>query len=186
VIESATVILVEGASDRVAVEALAARYGRDLTRDRIAIVAMGGASAFAEHLVVLANRSGSARLAGLCDEGEVGDLQRGLALAGFGAGLSRMEMEELGFFVCVADLEEELIRALGVDDVERVVARQGELRALRSMQNQPAWRGRPREQQLRRFFGSKSGRKALYGRLMVEALDLERVPRPLRGLLAHV
>jgi len=187
VIEAATVVLVEGESDRVAVEALAERYGRDLETDDVAIIAMGGASAFAEYLHRLHEDLGArVRIAGLCDEGEVGDLQRGLERAGLGGGWSIAELEARGFFVCVADLEEELIRALGAHAVERVVESQGELRALRSMQNQPAWRGRPREHQLRRFFGSKSGRKALYGRLMIEALDMQQVPRPLEGLLAYV
>ena len=88
--------------------------------------------------------------------------------------LTRAEMERLGFFVCVADLEEELIRALGVTAVEDVVDAQGDLGAFRSLQRQPPWRDRPPEEQLRRFFGSGSGRKIRYARLLVEALDLSR------------
>jgi hypothetical protein len=34
--------------------------------------------------------------------------------------------------------------------------------------------------------GSRSGRKALYAQVLVDALDLSRVPRPLDGVLAHV
>jgi hypothetical protein len=34
--------------------------------------------------------------------------------------------------------------------------------------------------------GTRSGRKILYARLLVEALDLERVPRPLDGVLEAV
>jgi hypothetical protein len=34
--------------------------------------------------------------------------------------------------------------------------------------------------------GTRSGRKVRYGRLLVEALDLNRVPRPLDGVLDHV
>ena len=95
-------------------------------------------------------------------------------------------MERLGFFVCVADLEEELIRALGVTAVEDVVEAQGDLGAFRSLQRQPPWRERPPEEQLRRFFGSGSGRKIRYARLLVEALDLDQVPRPLEAVLSHV
>ena len=180
-------MLVEGESDRVAVQTLAARYERDLEKDGIAIIAMGGASAFGEHLQRLFRDPGAVgTVAGLCDEGETSDLQRGLERIGLGGDWSRAELEARGFFICVADLEEELIRALGADAVVGVIEAEGELRALRSMQNQPAWRGRPREEQLRRFFGSKSGRKALYGRLMIEALDMQRVPHPLEGLLAYI
>ena len=42
------------------------------------------------------------------------------------------------------------------------------------------------EERLRRFMGTVSGRKAQYPRLLVDALDLTRVPRPLDRALAHV
>ena len=63
---------------------------------------------------------------------------------------------------------------------------QGDLGAFRSLQRQPPWRGQPTEEQLRRFFGSGSGRKIRYARLLVEALDLAQVPRPLDRVLAQV
>ena len=88
--------------------------------------------------------------------------------------------------MCDADLEDELIRALGVAAVEQVVAEQGELTSFRTLQKQPAQRGRSVEAQLRRFMGSRGGRKIRYVPLLVEALDLARVPRPLDRLLAHV
>jgi hypothetical protein len=34
--------------------------------------------------------------------------------------------------------------------------------------------------------GTRSGRKARYARALVEALDLDRTPAPLAGVLAHV
>ena len=95
-------------------------------------------------------------------------------------------MEPLGFYVCVADLEDELIRALGPAMVEEVIEAQGELGSFRIFQRQPAQRPRTIEEQLRRFMGTRSGRKAQYARGLVEALDLARVPRPLDGVLAHV
>jgi hypothetical protein len=95
-------------------------------------------------------------------------------------------MERLGFYVCVPDLEDELIRSLGAAAVEEVVDAQRELGSFRTLQKQPAWRGRATEEQLRRFMGSGGRRKTRYARLLVEALDLTRVPRPLDRLLAHV
>ena len=91
---------------------------------------------------------------------------------------------DAGFYVCDADLEDELIRALGPSCVEDVIAEQGELRAFRTFQQQPAQRGRAIDAQLRRFMGTHSGRKLKYGRLLVAALDLGRVPRPLALVLA--
>ncbi|HEY7360950.1 MAG TPA: ATP-dependent endonuclease, partial [Streptosporangiaceae bacterium] len=89
-------------------------------------------------------------------------------------------------YVCGADLEEELIRALGVAAVERVIQAQGEIRSLRILQQMPPWQGQSPERQLHRFIGTRSGRKSLYARLLVSALDLTRVPRPLDGVLAHL
>jgi hypothetical protein len=116
----------------------------------------------------------------------MGDYQRALEQAGFGTELSRSDMEALGFYVCVADLEDELIRSLGVATVERVVEAQDELTSFRTFQHQPAWRTRPITDQMRRFIGTRSGRKIRYGRLLVDALDLTRVPRPLQRVLSHV
>jgi len=53
-------------------------------------------------------------------------------------------------------------------------------------QKQPAQQGLTNEAQLRRFMGTRGGRKIQYARLLVDALDLTRVPRPLDGVLAHV
>jgi hypothetical protein len=179
-----TIVLVEGTSDRLALEALAARRGRDLDAEGVAIVPMGGAGNIGTFLDMFGPRGLDLRLAGLCDETEEPDFRRGLERAGLRSDLTRVDMERLGFFVCVADLEDELIRALGVAAVERVIDEQGELESFRTFQRQPAWRGRTREQQLRRFFGTHSGRKARSAPLLVDALDLAKVPRPLDGVLA--
>ena len=180
------VVLVEGISDRVAVEALAARRGRDLDAERVAVVVIGGAQAIGRVLARFGPEGLDVELAGLCDAGEERAFRRALELAGLGRDLTRAGMEALGFFVCDADLEDELIRALGAPTVEQLIESQGELRSFRTLQKQPAQRGRTREEQLSRFMGSRSGRKALYAQLLVDALDLSRVPRPLDGVLAHV
>jgi hypothetical protein len=181
-----TVVLVEGISDQVALEALAERRGRNLEAEGVSIVPIGGAQAIGSFLAKYGPRGLDVRLAGLCDAGEERDFERGLERAGLGSKLTRDDMEALGFYVCVADLEDELIRALGVDSVEEVVAAQGELGSFNTLQKQPAWQGRPTDQQLRRFMGSGGRRKIRYARLLVDALDLNEVPRPLDRLLAHV
>ena len=88
--------------------------------------------------------------------------------------------------MCIADLEDELIRALGSAVVEDVIDAHGELGSFRIMQKQPDQRERTVDQQLRRFMGTRSGRKMHYARALVDALDLHRVPRPLEELLAFV
>jgi predicted ATP-dependent endonuclease of OLD family len=180
------VILVEGVSDQLALEALARRRGRNLQAEGISIVPMGGATNIRRFLDVYGPDGFDVRLAGLYDAGEEGDFIQALERAGFGSDLTRADLERLGFYACQADLEEELIRALGAATVERVIEAQDELTSLRSLQNQPAWRGRNVEAQLRRFFGSKGSRKSRFGALLVEALDLAQVPRPLDLVLAHL
>jgi len=180
------VVLVEGTSDQIALETLAERRGRDLGADRVAIVPIGGAQAIGGFLERFGPQGLDVRLAGLCDAGEERDFRRGLERAGLGSDLTRAEMEALGFYVCDIDLEAELIRALGAEAVEQIAEAQGDLGAFRTLQKQPAWRGRPREEQLRRWMGSGGRRKIRYARLLVEALDLNEMPRPLNLVLAHV
>ncbi len=179
-----TVVLVEGLSDRVALETLAGRRGRDLADETVHVVPMGGATNIGSFLDVFGPAGYDVRLAGLYDAAEEGTIQRGLVRAGLGDNLTRSEMERLGFFMCDVDLEDELIRALGTTAVEEVIKGQGELGSWRTFQNQPAHRGRATASQLRRFMGTRSGRKARYASLLVDALDLERVPRPLDRVLA--
>jgi hypothetical protein len=54
-------------------------------------------------------------------------------------------MEPLDFYVCVAALEDELVRSLGVRAVEQVLEAEGDLQLFRSFQHQPAQRERPVE-----------------------------------------
>lgn len=178
-----TAVLVEGVSDQRAVEALAARRNRDLDAEGVVVVAMGGATNIAHFLDLFGPAGANLRLAGLCDAGQVRGFLRALERAGFGSRLTRTDLERLGFFVCDADLEDELIRALGAEVVERVIEERGELGSLRVLQSQPAHRGRTRDQQLHRFLGTRSGRKAQYAALLVDALDSAHVPAPLQRLL---
>jgi hypothetical protein len=176
------VVLVEGISDRVALETLAGRRGRDLEAEGVAVVSIGGAHAIGGFL---ARYGSDVRVAGLCDAGEERHFRRALERAGLGCDLTRAGMERLGFYVCVVDLEDELIRSLGADAVLRVAEAEGDLGAFRTLQKQPAWQGRRVEAQLRRWLGSGGRRKIRYARLLIEALDLGDVPRPLDAVLAH-
>jgi hypothetical protein len=185
-VELQAVVLVEGTSDKLAIETLAERRGRNLQAEGISIVPIGGAQAIGRFITQFGPQGFDLKLAGLCDAAEERNFQRGLERAGLGSDLTRADLERLGFYVCVADLEDELIRALGAASVEQVVDAQGDLRRFRTLQKQPEWRGRTTEEQLRRFMGSGGRRKIRYAQLLVDALDLTQVPRPLDGVLAHV
>ena len=95
-------------------------------------------------------------------------------------------MESLGFYVCAADLEDELIRSLGVAIVLAVIVAQGDLWKFRIFQRQPEWCDRDRAAQLRRWLGTTARRKQSYAKSLVNALDMNRVPEPLERLLAYV
>ena len=177
-------VLVEGISDQIALEAAAAGRGRDLDAEGVVIVPIGGAHAIRRFLTRFAPVT---PLAGLYDRREEEIVRRGLVDAGVGAPVSRADLESLGFFVCVADLEDELIRALGTDAVEELLAADGDLGAFHSMRNQPAWRGREPAAQLRRWLGSGARRKLRYARSLVEAAVAgDALPRPLDAVLAAV
>lgn len=160
-----TVILVEGGSDRVALETLAARTGTPLAR----VVELGGAT----NVLKVAKSLPDTRILGLCDVAERRFFER--------AGIAGKNL-----FLCDRDLEDELIRALGIEGTEAVIALEGDQRPLDTLKRQPAHREDVPEDRLRRFMGTTSGRKAKYGVALVNALNLTRIPAPLRALLEAV
>ena len=176
-----TVLLVEGDSDRIALETLADRRDQDLRALRI--VDLHGVTNASKAMAEFGPGGLGHTLAGLCDIGEERFFRGGLERAGFGAVPDLGAMERLGFFVCYTDLEDELIRSLGAREVVRILDLEDDLRAFRVFQNQPFQRERPIEVQLHRFIGTTSGRKAKYARALVEGLDPARIPRPLAALL---
>lgn len=160
-----SVVLVEGLSDQLALEAVARRRGLDLAVAGVAVLPIGGAHAvgrFAERLSHL-------RLAGLCDAQE--------------EGIFRAALDGAAVHVCTADLEDELLRAHGAAGVEDLFREHGDLAAFRTFQKQPAWRGRPVDDQLRRFLTSADRRKLRYARIF--ALTAERIPLPLTAVLDY-
>ena len=123
------VVLVEGNSDRVALHAVAERSGRDLAAEGIEVIAMGGIT----NTRAMASRYGpqglGLSLAGLYDAADEAKLQHGLVTAGLGDAAEPDGLAALGFYKCSAVLEDELIRALGVEAVEAVIEAAGETRS---------------------------------------------------------
>ena len=175
------VILVEGRSDAIAVCTLARLRGRDLADERVAVIAAGGAQAMGRFLAAYGPVGTNTTVCGLCDAGEEPDVRRALARAGLSPAQGRAGLEALGFFVCERDLEDELVRGLGVAATEALLDAHGKLGAFRTYQKQPSHRARAALDQLRGFLNN--WKIELAGPL-VEALDPARVPRPLDGVLA--
>ncbi|QTI90192.1 TOPRIM nucleotidyl transferase/hydrolase domain-containing protein [Streptomyces sp. AgN23] len=190
-------VLLEGPSDVAAVGALAASRGRNLAAEGVCVLSMGGAMSVGRFARLLGPSGLGLRLTGLCDEAERGYYARGLERANAAQPsaaqsnapqphAAQPDPAQQRIFVCAVDLEDELIRALGVTRVEELVRAEGDLRALQTFLRQPAQRGRSSQQQLRRFLGTKKGRKIHYGRVLAEALDPARMPAPLDGLLTSL
>ena len=179
---SVTVVLVEGESDRYAVEALATRLDVDLLAAGATVVSMGGVTNLHHHLAVLSSDPVRRRVVGLFDVGEIAYV-RG-AVEGAGLGTADADLESLGFFACVPDLEGELISALGSARVEELLDEYGELARFRGFQQQPAQRAKTIDAQLRRFMGTHAGRKARFAPILVQALEEPRIPAALSSLLA--
>lgn len=182
VANATSLVLVEGISDQIAVETAAAGRGWDLDAERIVVVPIGGAHAIGRFLTTLGSVGTRVRLAGLCDLGEAELFRRQLAPVDPPHARTREHRGEV--HVCVDDLEDELVRAVGAAEVEALFDSQGDLRSFRSLQTQPAWRGQALDAQMRRFLGSGSRRKLRYARLLVEAaLRRGAMPRPLDALV---
>ncbi|MFB9308172.1 hypothetical protein BJY17_002362 [Agromyces hippuratus] len=180
---SVTVVLVEGDSDRLAVEALAARLGHDLAEAGVRVVSMHGVTNLHRHLGEIAGLRSRPRVVGLFDAAEIGYVRRAVDDAGLGSATTLDELAGLGFFACDPDLEGELIRALGIDRMQQLLAEHGEIARFRGFQHQPAQRGRATDAQLRRFLGTHAGRKAQFAPLMIDALDPARIPAAMRALV---
>lgn len=182
------VVLVEGVSDAVALDMLARRQTMDLSADGVAIVSMAGITNVGRFLAHYHASEPEARIAGLYDDAEERFVRRGLERIGFEIALDadRASLESLGFFCCTADLEDELIRALGAAEVERLVEAEGQLRSFRTLQQQPALRDWSLHDQLRRLMSGRSGLKERYAFLMAKAVPLEQAPRPLTEVLEYV
>jgi hypothetical protein len=185
-VSAGAAILVEGWSDQAALETLAQRRGWNLQAAGVVVLPIGGATNIGKFLQALGPQGLDVRLAGLYDVGEERHIQRSLEQLRLGSKLTRADTEALGFFACNADLEDELIRAVGTATVERVLDAQDELGSFRRFQKQPNQRGRDNHAQLRRFMGTRAGRKIRYGSLLIDALDLDQIPRALGLVLAHV
>src|SRR3954464_3957230 len=152
-----SIVVVEGESDRAALVRLAERRGRDLAAESVAILPVGGAPALPRFLSSFGALAPHVRLAGLCDAGEADHFRRALG-------------PSAPCYVCDADLEDELVRAVGTARLEQIIAGQGgaeqnnrgqgELHSFRTPEKQPAQRTRTLEQQLGVFLGNRKIRYA--------------------------
>lgn len=177
------VVLLEGASDVAAVRAVAEVLR--VADAHVRYVDLGGVTNVRTRLEHLRIDEPGTDVVGMCDAGEASVVVR--ALEADGAWIRDVgDLPSYGFFVCHADLEDELIRALGPLRVLEVLDTMGLRSKLYAFQGQPAWRDRELPDQLRRFCGTTSGRKEILARELASALTPETVPEPLRLLVERL
>ena len=168
-------LLVEGESDKAALQTLATRFGVDVVADDITISVINGAGNFGRAIAEAAAQGH--RVGGLYDEGE----ERFVAGA-----LNRQEGEDLtrqGFFACRRDLEDELIRAIGVAAITPLLESKSDLKGFRAFQGQEAHSSAEPGEQLRRFISATGARKRDYAAVMAAEVAFEDVPEPMSGLI---
>lgn len=177
-----SVVLVEGESDRRALGIVASRLGRDLVSEGVLTVAIAGATNIGRFLDLLPVDT---PVSGLYDQAEEGILRNALLASHLAPMLTGPSLELAGFYMCSRDLEDELIRAVGVEGVLEVIDEEGDHNSWRRFSNQPAQRERPLEARMHRFLGTRSGRKIEYAGLLAGRIDLHDHGSPLVRILAH-
>ena len=150
-------VLVEGWSDQAAVQSLAVRRGCDLAAGGIAVLPMGGVANFSKFVAALGSDGLGLRLAGLCDAAEE----------------TRMSPVSSSACDLVASSRVKALRNSG-SSCARPIWRTNSFG--RWAQNQSSVCSKRAHMQLHRFMGTRALRKIRYGSLLVEALQLERVP----------
>jgi hypothetical protein len=176
------VVLVEGHSDAVALEVLCRRAGLAVDGGALVLRDMHGVTNVGRHLREMEH---SVQVLGLCDFAERRFVARALRACGLPVA-SDDDLPRWGFEVCDRDLEDELVRALGTERVLEILEELGELSRFRALQRQPQWRGRDVQDQLRRFSGTHSGRKAVLAERLTSALEPGAEPAPLARLVAAI
>lgn len=179
-------IIVEGISDQIAIEVLAALQGRDLEAEGVVVFPIGGAQAAANAIGELGPAGRNLQLAGLYDIDATETFRRAITRAGVGQPVDGADLAALGFHACDPDLEGELVRASGAEAVLAVFDSQGEMGSFRTMQKQVEWQGRVVEDQIHRFIRARATRSQRYARLLIEELGPDRSPAPLRSVLRHL
>lgn len=180
-----SVILVEGASDKLALQALAEKMATNLDSKGVSIIELDGANTLGTFLKLVGKTGFDLPIQGLCDADKVSDWCDYLQDAGHGTPATRADLEALGFYVADRDLEDELIRSLGSARVKAAIKSEGDESAWITFQKQPTQKSLPESEQLRSFI-KKGNRKVQYAPVLVDLLQLHEVPNCLARIINGV
>lgn len=177
------VVLLEGPSDVAAVRALMESGGIDPAP--VELVSLQGITNVGRVLKEIRQVVGDIDVVGLCDAAESRFPVQALADDGLPA-RDATDLPVYGWFVCEADLEDELIRALGPQQALQALEGAGLGGRFEALRIQGAWADRPLAEQLHRFCGAAAGRKELAAAVLARALPKDAVPEPLSMLLDRI
>lgn len=177
------VVLVEGASDAAAVRALMA--AQDVDPAPVEIITLQGVTNVGRVLAELRQIRGDVDVVGLCDAAETRFVEKALVADGLPVA-DASDLPVYGFFVCEADLEDELVRSLGAQRAKDALVAAGLGGKLEALQLQGAWADKPLDEQVRRFVSAGSGRKELAAGILARELAPDEVPEPLALLLDRI
>jgi hypothetical protein len=174
-----TVIFVEGFSDYLAVRTLADTLGVNLDAGGISLLSLEGADLLKHYLSLLGPSGLNVAMRGLCDldkEAEWAQLlvDAGLAIA------SRADLNHAGFQVCEADLEDELVTAIGEVAAVEVVSQAGESSKFETFKQQPTNAGLSDRGLLLAFIRK---RKIKWAPLLAASVESDDIPTPIADLL---
>lgn len=181
--DARTVVLLEGVSDVAAVQALMDAQG--IGAAPVHLASLDGATNWNRALKELRLLRGDVDVLGLVDQNEAHAAVRALTQDGLPV-QDASDLPVYGVFVCEADLEDELIRALGAERARDALADAGLGGKFEAFQSQGEWGERTLADQLHRFCGVASGRKALAAGVLAGALAADEVPEPLAVLLDRI
>jgi predicted ATPase len=178
------VILVEGESDKLALEVAAEKLGLNLDGESMTIVSLEGAGGLKTFLKMLGTEGLGLRLAGLCDKDKEASWVKTLHSSGLGSGQIGKDMNAAGFFVSDIDLEDELLRALGEMRARQVITDVGDDGPFSIYSTQPGNSSKSQMELLHNFI-KRGGRKVVYAVALTDELDRDSLPRPLKRVLEH-
>jgi predicted ATPase len=176
------VVFVEGITDYQAVRAVAAKLGRNLDAEGVAVVALDGAASLATFLQIMGPYGLDLPVCGICDVDYEADWCSDLTAVGLTVA-SRQDLNALGFYVSDRDLEDELLTAIGTTAAQMVFANEGATARFQSYAQQPANQGKTLHDQIRGFVQSK---KVYWTPRLAAAVTPAAVPSSIQDLLNHV
>ncbi|MFD5225700.1 ATP-dependent endonuclease [Microbacterium sp. NPDC058342] len=176
-------LFVEGAADRVIIEAVAMNAGVSLDRAGVSVFVLDGADKFKKVLEIVGKYGFDLAMCGLCDE----DREQSWANT---LGMKATELEDNGFFVARSDLEHEYVPCLEPSVVAAKLVAAGVVRDEKGFLNAAGVTKLDElsAENLADFIGAQGNRKIPAARVLAPLLTPEAIAPSgaLSGLVEHL